>query len=72
MRRQIGPARSVPARTATAATAAPAPAPAPRSHVGGADPRNAADSGSMMSTAGRTKHAPPTSAPTVPRSRHAQ
>ena len=69
---QLGPSRLHPAWTATAATAAPAPAPAPRTHSGGTPARNRADRTKMMISPGTMKARPPTTAPSRPRTRHAQ
>ena len=64
--------RVAPARTATAATAAPAPAAAPRIHRGGDASRKTTASAMMSARPGTMKAAPPTTAPTRPRSRQAQ
>ena len=69
---QLGPSRLHPAWTATAATAAPAPAPRPRIHSGGAPARNSAARTRMRISPGTMKASPPTTAPSRPRTRHAQ
>src|SRR6185437_6520286 len=70
-RRQLGTSSDQPAWTATAATALPAPAPAPRTQVGGEVARNKADSARMTIRPGTMNAAPPASAPSLPRTRHA-
>ena len=60
------------ALSATAGTAAPAPAAAPATASGGCEPRKSADRARISTSPGQMKHAPPNSAPTVPRSLHAQ
>jgi len=69
---QLGTSSDHPACTATAATAAPAPAPAPRTHSGGAPARNSAARTRMRISPGTMKASPPTTAPSLPRTRHAQ
>ena len=69
---QLGSSSDQPAWIATAATAAPAPAPSPRTHSGGEPARNRAESARMMISPGTMNATPPTSAPGLPRTRHAQ
>jgi hypothetical protein len=69
---QLGTSRDHPACTATAATAASAPAPNPRTHSGGVLARNSAARTRMMIRPGTMKARPPTTAPSLPRTRHAQ
>jgi hypothetical protein len=69
---QLGTSSDHPACTATAATAPPAPAPAPRTHSGGVPARNSAARTRMRISPGTMKASPPTTAPSLPRTRHAQ
>jgi len=69
---QLGTSRDHAACTATAATAAPAPAPRPRTHSGGVPARNSAARTRMRISPGTMKARPPTTAPSRPRTRHAQ
>src|SRR5580693_9615325 len=70
--RQLAGARPMAALSATAGTAASAPAAAPLIQTGGWAARKTADNARMTISPGTMKHAPPTSAPRGPRSRHAQ
>ena len=72
MRAQLAGTRPLAALSATAGTAAPAPAAAPRTQSGGRWARKSADSARISTRPGTMKQAPPTIAPSVPRSLQAQ
>ena len=63
---------SRPARNATAATALPAPRPAARTARGGEEARKTVASAMIAARPGRMKQRPPSRAPALPRSHHAQ